>query len=61
MSLDVPPPPKASAVVIKQFRKAAKKLYKNLRLTETIYSYEIGFLKYVYPVRKEIRNRFGYL
>jgi hypothetical protein len=54
--------PKATAIVIKQFRKAAKKLYKNLpfyqQLSETFLWLRNSFLKYIYPVRNILRNRF---
>jgi hypothetical protein len=54
--------PKAAAVVIKQFRKAAEKLYKNQpfykRLSEIFLWLRNRFPKYIYPVRKILRNRF---
>ncbi len=54
--------PKATAIVIKQFRKADKKLYKNLpsysQLSETFLWLRNRFLKYIYPVRNILWNRF---
>jgi hypothetical protein len=54
--------PKAAAVVIKQFRKAGKKLYKNQPfykgLSEIFLWLRNRFPKYIYPIRKILRNRF---
>jgi hypothetical protein len=54
--------PKAVAVVIIQFRKAAKKLNKNQtfykRLSETFLWLRNRFPKYINPVRKILRNGF---
>jgi hypothetical protein len=49
---------KAAAFVIKQFRKAAKKLLFYKRLFLTFLCLRNRFPKYIDPVRKILRNRF---
>jgi hypothetical protein len=53
---------KAAAVVVKQFSKTAKKLYKKPAiykwLSETFLWLRNRFPKYIYPVNKILRNRF---